>query len=220
MSLTKVPVFKSRNDFWIVTPVLIGAFFIYSGSPKNSAFTVGSSRSATEIVTSKPSSEKTGEVSEKLSELAMNLKSQLPHFSYFKNSEVELTDRGLEVTLSTSKLFLLGTADTSPEAQAQITALAGMINALGPWTITVEGHTDQAPVIKNVARYPSNWELSGSRALSIVRIFEKTGIPAGDMVGIGYASSRPKDTRTPANGVRPISNDQDRRILVRIQTKS
>ncbi len=57
-------------------------------------------------------------------------------------------------------------------------------------TIAVAGHTDNVPI--NTPRYRSNWELSTSRATSVVHEFLKTGqIPANRFVLEGYAETQP-----------------------------
>lgn len=63
-----------------------------------------------------------------------------------------------------------------------------LINTEG--TIAVAGHTDNVPI--NTPRYRSNWELSTSRATSVVHEFLKTGqIPANRFVLEGYAETQP-----------------------------
>ena len=64
--------------------------------------------------------------------------------------------------------------------------------------IAVAGHTDNIPI--STPRYRSNWELSTSRATSVVHEFLKTGqIPADRFVLGGYAETQPlmpNDTST------------------------
>ena len=56
--------------------------------------------------------------------------------------------------------------------------------------IAVAGHTDNIPI--STPRYRSNWELSTSRATSVVHEFLKTGeIPADRFVLEGYAETQP-----------------------------
>lgn len=56
--------------------------------------------------------------------------------------------------------------------------------------IAVAGHTDNVPI--STPRYRSNWELSTSRATSVVHEFLKTGqLPADRFVLEGYAETQP-----------------------------
>ena len=58
------------------------------------------------------------------------------------------------------------------------------------WVLRVDGHTDKRPI--RVA-FPSNWELSTARALSIVKYLIDQGIPAEHLVAAGFAQYHPLD---------------------------
>ncbi|WP_165493870.1 OmpA/MotB family protein [Azotobacter chroococcum] len=55
--------------------------------------------------------------------------------------------------------------------------------------ILVVGHTDSLPL--RSARFPSNWELSGARAGSVVRYLESNGVARQRMRAVGLADTRP-----------------------------
>ena len=56
--------------------------------------------------------------------------------------------------------------------------------------ITVSGHTDSIPI--STSRFRSNWELSASRAVSVVhQILEKSGIEKKRVRAVGHADSNP-----------------------------
>ena len=56
--------------------------------------------------------------------------------------------------------------------------------------IRVEGHTDNLPI--HTATFPSNWELSSARALSVVKFLQsKTGLPEKIFTASGYSEFRP-----------------------------
>jgi len=61
--------------------------------------------------------------------------------------------------------------------------------AASPHRIIVEGHTDNLPI--QTERFPSNWELSASRASSVVRYLQLAGIEATRLSATGYADTRP-----------------------------
>ncbi len=65
--------------------------------------------------------------------------------------------------------------------------------------LQVFGHTDNRPI--STARFRNNWELSASRAVSVITyLINQCGIAAGRLVAIGYADSRPvAPNDTPAN---------------------
>jgi chemotaxis protein MotB len=56
--------------------------------------------------------------------------------------------------------------------------------------VRVEGHTDNVPIHTN--RFPSNWELSIARAVSVVKYFVDVGnINPQRLSAVGYGESRP-----------------------------
>ena len=61
------------------------------------------------------------------------------------------------------------------------------------WVLRVDGHTDSRPI--RTAVFPSNWELSSARALSVVRFLVDQGIPANRLVAAGFGQFHPLDAR-------------------------
>ena len=62
-----------------------------------------------------------------------------------------------------------------------------------PWILQVDGHTDRRPI--QTARFPSNWELSAARAISVVNFLIDQGIPAQRLSATGYGEFQPIDAR-------------------------
>lgn len=116
--------------------------------------------------------------------------------------------RGLVVSIvSDSVLFGEGAADVRP---AGITILDVVADALAdrPNSIIVEGHTDSRPI--STAEFPSNWELSTSRATSVLRFLsEDRDIDPGRLSAAGYA-----DTRPLADAGDPESLARNRRVEI------
>jgi len=95
-------------------------------------------------------------------------------------------------------LFDLGSATLSPEAQQRLVPVADALKQIAakippeiPWVLEVEGHTDKRPI--STAQFPSNWELSTARALSVVRDLVALGIPANRLAATGYGEYQPVD---------------------------
>ncbi|MFQ5454453.1 MAG: flagellar motor protein MotB, partial [Candidatus Zixiibacteriota bacterium] len=54
----------------------------------------------------------------------------------------------------------------------------------------IEGHSDDRPI--NTLLFPSNWELSTSRATQVVRYFiDNYGLPPNKISALGYGEYRP-----------------------------
>jgi chemotaxis protein MotB len=97
-------------------------------------------------------------------------------------------------------LFARGSADLGEEGRQQILKVAASLKELGQripadldWVLQVEGHTDRTPI--NTPQFPSNWELSTARALSVVRLMIEAGIPARRLSAAGFAEFQPLDDR-------------------------
>ena len=113
-------------------------------------------------------------------------------------------------------LFALGSADLSPVARKRlmpvVTALrqiSGEIPANINWILEVDGHTDIRPV-KNT-RFPSNWDLSTARAVSVVNFLTSKGIPARHLAAAGFGEWQPLDA-----GGTEAAYQKNRRIELRL----
>lgn len=62
----------------------------------------------------------------------------------------------------------------------------------------VEGHTDNVPIYSK--EFPSNWELSTARALSVVKYLQQLGIPADQLAAVGHSEYVPLTTNSTPEG--------------------
>jgi chemotaxis protein MotB len=97
-------------------------------------------------------------------------------------------------------LFDTGSADLGPGGKAQIDRLAQTLVELAQripkdidWVLRVDGHTDRVPI--RTDRFPSNWELSTARALSVVKHLIERGLPANRLAATGFGEFQPVDDR-------------------------
>lgn len=105
--------------------------------------------------------------------------------------EIEQLRSGLRLAVSDEILFASGSAKLDPGGIELLKKVAVNISKLD-YAIDVEGHTDDISirgVLKK--RYPSNWELAGARASSVVRLLERGGIEGGRLKAISRASYAP-----------------------------
>lgn len=93
-------------------------------------------------------------------------------------------------------LFPTGQSAMSPEGLGTIDQLATAILELEAripsevnWALQVDGHTDARPISN--PQFPSNWELSTARALSVVKYLIAKGVPAKRLVAAGYGEFQP-----------------------------
>ena len=96
-------------------------------------------------------------------------------------------------------LFPSGADQMTPEGLAAMDQLASAIIELESqipseidWALQVDGHTDAQPI--NTPQFPSNWELSTARALSVVKYLISRGVPAKRLVAAGYGEFAPLES--------------------------
>jgi chemotaxis protein MotB len=95
-------------------------------------------------------------------------------------------------------LFDSGSADLKADAMPQIDKLADALKQLETqippeiaWVLRIDGHTDIKPITNST--FPSNWELSSARAISVVRYLIEQGIPPSRLVAAGFGEFQPLD---------------------------
>ena len=98
-------------------------------------------------------------------------------------------------------LFNSGSAELKPGATAQLNKLADALKEVETkippdiaWVMRVDGHTDIHPIA--TPEFPSNWELSSARAISVVRYLMQAGISPEHLVAAGFGEFQPIDTGT------------------------
>ncbi|MBR2566738.1 MAG: OmpA family protein [Paenibacillus sp.] len=106
--------------------------------------------------------------------------------------------QGISITLSDRFLFDQGQAALKKEASPTMNKLASLFRNL-QMVVSIEGHTDNVPIGAN-SMYKDNWELSGERALSVLRFFlDQEKLDPDHFQYAGYADTRPTgDNQTPA----------------------
>jgi chemotaxis protein MotB len=99
-------------------------------------------------------------------------------------------DRGrMVIQLPQDILFPSGSATLSGDGSRTLREVAAVLATLEGRSFQVEGHTDNVPI--STAQFPSNWELSSARALSVVRVLTQGGVPPESLSGAGYGEYQP-----------------------------
>jgi len=113
-------------------------------------------------------------------------------------------------------LFSSGSADLGLPGKVQLGKLAATILDVArkiptelPWVLRVDGHTDKIPIA--TARFPSNWALSTSRALSVVNFLIDQGVPPNRLAAAGFGEFQPLDARDDE-----IAYRRNRRIEIKL----
>jgi len=115
-----------------------------------------------------------------------------------KNIEVIVSKGTVSFRISSEVLFNSGEANLSGAGRDVMSRLVPTLGSIPGYRVVVEGHTDNMPI--QTDRFPSNWELSTSRAASVVRQLQSQGIDAARMRATGYADTRPIAANDTAQG--------------------
>ncbi|MFT5443863.1 MAG: chemotaxis protein MotB [Myxococcota bacterium] len=128
--------------------------------------------------------------------------------------EIEQLRSGLRVAVSDEILFRSGSAKLDKEGAALLEKVAANVSKLD-YAIDVEGHTDNIPIRGSLTKqYPSNWELAGARASSVVRLFERVGIDGKRLQAISRAEFAPV-----ASNDSSANRSINRRIEIRLRPR-
>ena len=111
--------------------------------------------------------------------------------------EVIYNDQSVSFRISSEIIFAPAEAELSLDGLLVLRKLLPVLRQ-GEHRITIAGHTDSLPI--RSLRYPSNWELSGARAGSVVRYLEANGIASQRLVAVGYADTQPLQGNDTATG--------------------
>ena len=116
-------------------------------------------------------------------------------------------------------LFASGSAALEVAGERQMAQLALTLLEIAreippdiPWILRVDGHTDSVPI--RTTQFPSNWELSTARAISVVRYLTSQGIPPERLAATGFGEFQPIDRRDDEIGFR-----RNRRIELKLTSR-
>lgn len=112
-------------------------------------------------------------------------------------------------------LFPPGSAALSAQGEKQIKTLAHTFHDVSasipkdiPWILRVDGHADKQPIR---TAFPSNWELSSARAITVVKMLIAEGIDPHHLAATGFSDNQPLD-----HGSSPEAYAHNRRIEFRL----
>jgi len=104
------------------------------------------------------------------------------------------------INLPQDILFRSGSAALAPEGRQTLGEVGSVLAELSDRTFQVEGHADNVPIATE--QFPSNWELSAARALSVVHLLVREGVPAANLSGAAYGEFQPVADNDTSDGRR------------------
>ncbi len=120
-----------------------------------------------------------------------------------KSNKITITsdERGLIITLLSDNFFEEGSAELNiNETRDTLLRLSEFFTSdeLKDRRFRIEGHTDNVPVSSD--KFPSNWELSATRAVNVLHYLADYGVDENKFSVAGYADTRPKFTNETPEG--------------------
>jgi len=168
-----------------------------------------------------------GESTEQVKKYSMDILESTVESALFQTSiegqvTIKRDQRGLVAKISDASvfsgedrpLFLSGEPNLTNHGKAMIRNLVQQVIDF-PFQIAIEGHTDDNPI--RTARFPSNWELSASRANSVLRYMAELGINEKNMRVIAFGETRPLSAfpnRTISGQAIPLNQKRNRRVEI------
>ncbi len=110
--------------------------------------------------------------------------------------QLEILQTGMRITISDTLAFPPGSAHLRPLIYPILHKIADLVRGW-PNDIRIVGHTDDSPI--DTEEFPSNWELSTDRALSILHYFEDEeggNLQGNRLQAIGRGEFEPKVPNT------------------------
>ena len=103
---------------------------------------------------------------------------------------VSIEQGRIVINLPNNVLFRSGSAKLNPEGEEALTQIALVLSQFSDRRFQIEGHTDNKPI--KSARFPSNWELSTSRALTVIHLLTDMDVVPENISAAGFGEFRPR----------------------------
>ncbi len=123
---------------------------------------------------------------------------------------IDLNNERLLINLASSYLFGSGQDELRPAGIDALKHVGRVLKDFPEYKVAVDGHTDNVPIRGELKKkFPTNMELSESRAVNAAKALTEGGLAAPTTHG--YADTRPDEPNTTAAG-----RAKNRRIEVRV----
>lgn len=107
-------------------------------------------------------------------------------------------DKGLIIRVNNTMLFDEGSAVIKPQAEKSLSEIVKVLTKIEN-PVIIEGHTDSTPIRNK--KYPSNWELSTTRATNIISYMVQKGkLSPKRLCAVGYGEYSPVADNTSISG--------------------
>ena len=131
-------------------------------------------------------------------EQVKELEAMAAELGFSEDIQTEVTETGILINIGDRVLFDLGEANLKEQAFPVLNLVATTLRESAR-EVYVSGHTDNIPITSG--KFRNNWDLSTSRALSVVEFFiEESHLSPEILAAAGYSEFHPiANNETPAN---------------------
>lgn len=197
----------------------IAAYFNPSISILNAGETIGEGQLVGNGISQMPdyqqalaetSEKKEQEDLEELKKMASDFKTYFEKNNLSNKIDVGVEDNYVKIKFTDNVLFDKSKATLKPEAVEILNKLSDQLLKYPNTDIKIEGHTDSDKI--NTIQFPSNWELSAARAISVAKYYidEKNFSPER-LSAEGFGEYRPIASNATIEG-----KAQNRRVEIKI----
>lgn len=121
--------------------------------------------------------------------------------------KIRIVNGQMVVQMASNILFDSGKAKLSEEGMAALAQLGPILASITDRKFQVAGHTDNLPIRSR--KFPSNWELSSARAVTVVKFLQENGLKPVTLSAAGYAEYQPAESNDTKQG-----QESNRRIEI------
>lgn len=147
-------------------------------------------------------------------EVAKEIEKTIERLNAQSQVTVSQTGKGIHITIADELgrppfAFESGSSRLNPRMVIVLNAIADLLQDTAS-QVRIEGHTDDVPI--STDEFPSNWELSSSRAVRVLRYLISRGCDPERLAASGYAEYKPV-----AGNTTPEGRARNRRVEIYIQ---
>jgi chemotaxis protein MotB len=126
--------------------------------------------------------------------------------------DVEQSPEHLTIRLVDQVLFNSGSEILTEESRRTLDAVFEGLKPLKGGLVVIEGHADDRLIRPSLqSRFPSNWDLSLSRAAVVARYFQERGVSPKRLSVTGYSYYRPADSN-----LTTLGRSRNRRVEIKL----
>ncbi|QJQ96550.1 MULTISPECIES: OmpA family protein [Halomonadaceae] len=137
------------------------------------------------------------QVTSQMVEAVTRQRASLAQLPSLEGVEVSHVAEGISLRVDDHLLFPSAEAQLTGSGREVIESLVEIIQRYAG-EVSVEGHSDSRPI--STPQFPSNWELSSSRATAILRYLSQAGVAESRLKAVGFGSTRPLESNDSEEG--------------------